>query len=171
MLEQEVANKFKSSKVKKRFYTFSDSYRQPQKPLRDNASLKPIDATLLNDPSLSNLDKVTQWIELSWPSADLFLQKGVGYCVVEENTIASWCLSAFATDHQLEFALMTDGAFRSKGYAKVAASACMKYCINNEKQPLWNCDADNIASISVAESIGFKKTLDYDVLQIKLMSE
>ncbi|MFZ4453676.1 GNAT family N-acetyltransferase [Salibacterium aidingense] len=169
VIEQEVTNKIKSSKVEKRFYTFDImGYNPYQKTLPDNASLKLIDASLFNDSSLNNLNQVRQWVQMPWRSVDHFLQKGVGYCVIEEDTVAGWCLSVFSSGNQLEFALMTEEGYRKKGYAKIAASACINFCIENGKSPLWNCDDKNIPSILVAESIGFKRTLNYNIYQIKI---
>ncbi|WP_179298574.1 GNAT family N-acetyltransferase [Evansella halocellulosilytica] len=97
-----------------------------------------------------------------------FLKNGVGYCIIENGTIASWCLSTFAVDDQIELAVITEEDFRGKGYAKQVAFACIKYCQEKRKQPLWNCDDENVSSIVVAEGVGFKKSLDYDVFKINV---
>lgn len=61
---------------------------------------------------------------------------------------------------------MIEEDFRGKGYAKLVASSCIKYCTENRKQPIWNCDDENVPSINVAEGVRFKKSLDYDVFKI-----
>ncbi|CAG7616342.1 GNAT family N-acetyltransferase [Paenibacillus allorhizosphaerae] len=167
-----IASKQKLSTVKKRFYTMdSTSNVSPKQSLNENASLRLIDGSLLNDPSINNVDQVMQWIHVAWPSKERFLEKGIGYCIVEGNTIASWCLSLFVDSKHHELGLMTDEAYRRKGYAKAAASACARRCLDDGKIPHWNCDDHNKGSIHVAESIGFKKEREYDVFQINVDSE
>ncbi|TDF92764.1 GNAT family N-acetyltransferase [Paenibacillus piri] len=168
----EIAKRQKLSPLKKRFYTMnSASYVAPIKPLNRNASLRLLDGSLLRDPTLDNLDQVMPWINLAWPSVERFLEHGIGYCIVEKNTIASWCLSLFADSKHHEFGLITDEAYRGKGYAKTAASACVRHCLDDGMIPYWNCDDHNTGSVLVAESIGFKKEREYSVFQIFVDSE
>lgn len=46
------------------------------------------------------------------------------------------------------------------GYASKAVSACIKNMLANNVCPLWSCNADNIASIKLAEKVGFVKLAD-----------
>ncbi|SFL91432.1 GNAT acetyltransferase [Gracilibacillus orientalis] len=168
VLELEIIDQIESTTVNKRFYTLDETKGfQSQKPLQDNAAIKPVNEQLLRDSSLKNLDLVTQWIHVAWPSVDHFLNKGIGYCVVESDTIASWCLSLFATNNQCELGLMTDEAYRKKGYAKAVALACVNFCVDHNKKPVWNCDDENTGSILVAESVRLQKVLNYNVFQLK----
>ncbi|MFM9280257.1 GNAT family N-acetyltransferase [Paenibacillus jiagnxiensis] len=167
-LQWALSDRLELMTVRKRFYTFDPANRSPRKEIQTQSGLKQIDESLLNDDLLNNRDALLQWIRLSWRSIGDFARKGIGYCIVEDGTIASWCLSVFASGNQLEFALFTDEAFRNKGYAKMVSAACVEYCLENGRLPLWVCDDDNLSSIRVAEKIGFRKTLDFHVLQVKL---
>ncbi len=168
VLEREIIDQMEATTVKKRFYTLDETKGlQSQKPLQDKVLIKPINEQLLKNSLFKNLDLVKQWIHVAWPSEDHFFEKGIGYCVVEDDTIASWCLSLFATNNQFELGLMTDEAYRKKGYAKAVALSCVNFCVDHNKKPVWNCDDENTGSILIAESVGLKKVLNYNVLQIK----
>ncbi|MBD2872779.1 GNAT family N-acetyltransferase [Paenibacillus arenilitoris] len=167
-LQRLLSDRLELAVVKKRFYTFDPANCPPRKEIQAHCKLKRIDESLLNDDSLKNRDTLLQWIRMSWLSVDDFARKGVGYCILEDGRIASWCLSVFASGNRLEFALFTDELFRNRGYAKRVSSACVAYCLENGGFPLWVCDDNNIPSIRVAEETGFSKTLDFHVLQVKL---
>ncbi|PTM56429.1 GNAT family N-acetyltransferase [Desmospora activa] len=157
------------SKKSKQFYALkAHQFKKYHKALPEYASLRAIDADLLKDETLLNRDHLQKWIETSWTSMDAFFQKGLGYCVIEDGTIAHWCLAIFAAGAKLEFALMTVDGYQGKGYAKAGASACMEQAIADGKVPLWNCNKENAASIAVAEALGFEKRRDYELFEIKL---
>lgn len=158
-----------ADKKSKLFYTLEKrQFKKDNKELPNHASLTAINTSVLKDETLLNREYLRQWIDSSWTSAEAFLEKGIGYCVIEDNAIVHWCLAVFAAERKLEFALMTVAGYEGKGYAKVGASACMEEALTAGKQPLWNCDKDNAASIAVAKSLGFEQQLDYEVLEIKL---
>ena len=46
---------------------------------------------------------------------------------------------------------------RKKGYAKCTAALATHHLIENGVCPQWECDIDNVASIALAESIGYVK--------------
>lgn len=165
---------YQTEQVKKRFYTLDlnaasrscSKFDLVSTSLPGGASIQPITSELVNDTEKTNLDQMLLWIELSWPSVEHFLQHGMGYAVVEDNAIASWCLTLFAADADWELGLMTLDAYRKKGYAKALALACVNYSLANGKQPLWNCDDTNLPSIHVAESVGFQLERSYEVFQV-----
>lgn len=157
------------SNKSKQFYTLkAHQFKKYHKALPEYASLRAIDTDLLNDETLLNRGHLLQWIQSSWTSMDAFFQKGLGYCVIEGGTIVHWCLAIFAAGTKLEFALMTVDGYQGKGYARAGASACMEQAIANGKEPLWNCDKENAASIAVAEALGFEKKREYELFEIKL---
>lgn len=167
-LHKALSDRFQLAAVKKRFYTFESDGGLSHMEMPTAPGLTRIDDRLLNDETLRNRDALLQWVGLSWLSLDDFARKGIGYCIVEEGTIASWCLSVFASGNRLELALYTDESFRNKGCAKKVSAACVARCLADGCVPLWTCDDDNLPSIRVAEALGFRRTLDYHVLQIKL---
>ncbi len=131
-------------------------------------TLQRIDAELLNRKNLPNYDQLSGWINSFWRSYRHFLDTGVGYCVLFEDTIASWCLSVYVSGSNFELGLATDPAFRGQGLATVGASACVAYCQTEYITPHWHCWADNLPSVAVAEKVGFKKSLIYPAYRFEL---
>lgn len=170
MLQKKLGEMGKQvDKKTKLFYTLEpQQFKKDNKEMPSHASLTAVNASVLKDETLLNREYLRQWIDSSWTSVDTFLKKGIGYCVIEGNAIVHWCLAIFAAEMKLEFALMTVAGYQGKGYAKAGASACMEKSLSIGKQPHWNCDKDNAASITVAKSLGFEQQLDYEVLEIKL---
>lgn len=138
------------------------------KSITPNCTIKRIDSKLLNDTSLEYIEHVKGWIHSFWKSENDFISKGIGFCLIENNTILSWCLSVFVSDNNFEFGLATVPYFRRKGYGKLAAAACMEYCLENAITPYWQCDKENIPSLRVSEAIGFEISFQYNILRISL---
>ena len=134
----------------------------------EDCRLEPIDARLLNQRDLKNLDQVAGWIQSFWPSNAAFIDRGLGCCVVRDKTILSWCLAVFVSGREVELGLETVKDYRGQGYAKAAAAACVEHCLKGERTPLWNCEAENKASFHVAEAVGFQRTQEYQVWHLAL---
>jgi GNAT superfamily N-acetyltransferase len=126
-----------------------------------------IDEKFLQRKNLKYIDNVNGWISSFWYSASDFTSKGIGYCLIKEDIVLSWCLSVFVSGKNFEFGLETVDEFRGKGYGKLTASACMEYCIENNIIPFWQCNKDNIPSNKVSESIGFEKDFQYYIENFK----
>ncbi|MFN9581904.1 MAG: GNAT family N-acetyltransferase [Bacteroidota bacterium] len=75
------------------------------------------------------------------------------------------CYSA-ENDHRAEVDIYTFEQYRGKNLAKIAASAFIMKCKINNIIPNWDCFADNIASVKIAQSLGFKITDEYTLLSI-----
>lgn len=147
------------------FYSFPETFIPT-----DAFELKRVDGDLLGKKcALKNLKRVTGWIESFWPSIGCFLDKGIGYCLIQDQTIVNWCLSVFKVGRQVELGLETVEGYGCRGFAKQVSTACIRYCLKHGLQPLWNCEARNFPSVRVAKAIGFVKKEDYYVWHIKLM--
>lgn len=122
-----------------------------------------MDETLLKRSDLKHIDAAKGWVDSFWHSASDLASKGIGYCLLREDEVVSWCLSVFVSGRNYEFGLETVEEYRGYGYGKIAAAACMEYCIDNNLIPFWQCDAENIPSNKIAECVGFKKDFQYSV--------
>ena len=169
-----VGNKLNSlspRKVLKFYYEFDKLNKKREIILNNNCILKRMDEDLLEKNELVNLNKVIEWINSFWPSIKQFLEKGIGYCVLQNKIIVSWCLSVFVSGKKVELGLETIENYRGRGYAKVVSSACIDYCLKHQLKPLWNCNAENMASVHVAEAVGFKRKKEYFVWHINLLEK
>ena len=132
-------------------------------------TIQPISKEFLNKTGLENKNSVIGWIMSFWPSLEIFTEKGVGFCLHNDDIIVSWCLSVFVSGNQFEFGLETDKRYRNRGFAKLVASACLEYCCEHNLEPHWHCSAQNRPSALVAESIGFEEDFAYSVHSINLV--
>lgn len=100
-----------------------------------------------------------------WNGKDDFVLNSMGVIVLYNQEPASICYSA-ANDHRAEVDIYTFEQYRGKNLAKIAASAFIMKCKINNIIPNWDCFADNIASVKIAQSLGFKITDEYTLLSI-----
>lgn len=123
-----------------------------------------IDRELLSNTKLANLDGLIGEIECMWPSTELFLSRGLGFCAIHsEKEIAGWCTAEHVSENQLGIGIETVETFQEKGLATLTASALVEECYSRQITAYWDCWARNTASLRVAEKVGFVKMLDYDV--------
>ena len=125
----------------------------------NNCSIRKIDMELILKDKDGN---VSEDICEFWNSVEEFLEKGVGYCVLENERVATSCFSCYASDEGLEININTyNQEDRNKGYATLAASAFIDYCISNNKAFSWEAYDNNTASIVLAEKLGFERSKEY----------
>jgi len=102
-----------------------------------------------------------------WNSKEDFLKNGFGFFVfAKKNEPVSVCYTACVADGEAEIDIATLGRYQKKGLAKKAASSFVQHCINNNIIANWDCFEDNIASLRVAEQIGFSQKRSYIFLSI-----
>ncbi|MBI4928812.1 MAG: GNAT family N-acetyltransferase [Anaerolineae bacterium] len=136
--------------------------------LPEGFSLRRMDAYLLHNSDLLNVDQMAGWVSSFWESDDSFFRTGFGYCVIEEDTVVSWCLTVFASTNQRELGLATVPGRRGRGLAAVTATACLEHCDRAGLTPHWHCWADNAPSSAVALHVGFIEPEPYEVLRLRL---
>ena len=125
----------------------------------DNAILKNIGKKILED------------IKISWISEERFLERGVGFVLLQDDKLISSCHSCFANGEAYEISVNTyQDRFRKKGYATAVTVKFIDYCLENEIEPKWECWEGNTSSERLAEKLGFEKKSLYPV-QFVLLNE
>jgi len=124
-------------------------------------NMQPLTAEFLNEPGWENMTAVHGWIHSFWPLLADFARQGIGFAVTRDNVIASWCLSVYKANQALEFGVETAVSFRGQGLATWAAAACLEQCQEQGIEPHWQCNQNNLASLRVAEKLGFVPARDY----------
>jgi GNAT superfamily N-acetyltransferase len=130
----------------------------------DGFSIARMDRPLLSRTGLANLRAVIDEIESGWPALDLFLERGFGFCALRNgDEIAGWCTGEYASGRHIGVGIETVEKWQRRGLATLTASAFAEHCLSEGREAHWDCWADNLPSVRVAEKVGFVKVLDYDV--------
>jgi hypothetical protein len=112
---------------------------------------------------LGNFAAVTAEIRSCWISMTDFLRAGFGFCAHDTGTIVCWCTAEYVSDGQCGIGIETVAARRGSGLATLTASAFAEHCAARAIVPYWDCWSDNLASVAVAEKLGFRKIETYSV--------
>lgn len=95
-----------------------------------------------------------------WNNADHFTEEGVGFSLFWCGRLASIAFSSYVHADQLEIGIETVEGYRSRGFARLACSALIDYCLENNLEPVWSCRLENTASYRLALSLGFEPVLE-----------
>ncbi len=131
--------------------------------LPPGARMARVDRDLLADERLENRIQVVNWITSFWPSTEDFLARGLGFCLIQGQAIASWCLAVFSSGNRFEFGTETVAAYRRRGFSTRVTAAGVEHCLAHNITPAWHCWDNNAASIGVAEKVGFQHVKTYTV--------
>lgn len=156
--DETVEDHFRKNKnvtIEKRlFFNYGNNFPPKIPELPDGFELCEINAELLK----KIIGNITPYF--SWDSAESFLEKGKGYCVVKGGTVAAWAFSAAVSSTEIDIGIETDSEYRRLGLAEIAAKKMLNYCFEQNKRPVWACHQDNTASRKLAEKLGFVKTAE-----------
>jgi GNAT superfamily N-acetyltransferase len=141
----------------KRFY----AYRQPTPPAAPLPALagvqfEPIDAGFLDRDHLHNLSWLKTEIAGMWPSPERFCRQGFGVAALLEAAIIGWCTAEYVGETGCGAGVATLAEFENKGIATALAARFVAYGLQRGLRLHWECDAQNIGSIRVAEKVGFE---------------
>lgn len=116
-----------------------------------------IDAEILNNERIINILEVKRCIEACWDNLEDYFEKGIGYALLTENTVVSWCSTDYVVSNACDVYVETFDGYEKKGFGTIVASACVKECLNQNYEVNWHCWHDNTGSTRLAEKIGFSK--------------
>ncbi len=163
----EFFGKDRISVLKRRFYTIDSKITSVNDEKVDEFKAKKIEE-VIDNKHLKNHKMLNGWIHSFWKDVDSFIKEGTGYCALEGNNIVSWCLTVYADKNKRELGLETANGFRRQGYATAVARETVKECIKHGYKLHWHCREDNLASIALAEKLGFEKISDYEIFYLKI---
>jgi len=126
-------------------------------------TIYPIDLSLLQKSHLRNYAWIVEEIEENWLPFEDNLKEIRGFYIEKNNKeIVSWCAIEYLTeDNEVEVGIATRQEYRKLGLALGVGSATAEYCLSKYKSIGWHCSVNNIASIKLAEKIGFKAAKNY----------
>lgn len=90
-----------------------------------------------------------------WRSTPEFARSAHAVVVMHRGQPASLCYAAAEAEHQVEIDVLTLPEHRRLGLGGLAASHFARRCFERKLEPLWDCFANNTASVQLGRSIGF----------------
>ncbi len=114
---------------------------------------RPVDVTNV-DCIANQFGLVTRF----WRNCTDFVQKSRAIVVYYEGKPASICYSAAEANGYIEIDVLTLPEYRNRGLAKLAVMNFVKRCFELSLTPLWDCFANNSASVRLSKSIGFRES-------------
>jgi RimJ/RimL family protein N-acetyltransferase len=118
--------------------------------------LLPIDRALLSSPALANIEHIRSEIQSMWPSEERFSTHGFGWAAAVENQLVCWCTAEYLSADRCGIGIATVPEFERRGVATATAAQFVREASQRGMTPYWECRADNIGSIRVAEKLGFE---------------
>ncbi len=124
-----------------------------------------VDGAFLARTDLRHLDeRVLRWVRHAWGSVEGFLERGFGCCLVEGDTLVSWCTGDYAVGSACEMGIGTDEHYRRRGLATLTVSATVEQCLERGFADIgWHCWSSNAASAATARKVGFAQTVEHPV--------
>lgn len=127
----------------------------------------------LPDPGDIRVCKVTsdlvprcQWtheMERIFGGLHRFFLHGLGFCLVQGESILAEAYAAFWGGGPVEIAVVTDRRHRRKGLGTWVCVELIEACEAMGFETCWNCDRRNQASIGLAERLGYRSGTGYDL--------
>ena len=124
-------------------------------PAVEGIQLLPIDRALLSNPSLANTEPIRAEIQGMWPSEDRFYAQGLGWAAATASQLVCWCTAEYLSATRCGIGIATVPAFERRGIATATAGQFVRDALQRGLTPYWECRADNIGSVRVAEKLGF----------------
>lgn len=155
-------------KARRRIYTFKNLKVDWRDKLPSELKMRRIDAWILQNQDLENAGQMLAWVLSYWDSVPAFESTGFGYCLLDEQVVASWCLTVYASSRQFELGVATVAQFRNRGLATLTTAACLEHCLTNGYNPHWHSWEHNRPSIAVAQKVGFERPMGYSVYRFEL---
>lgn len=94
-----------------------------------------------------------------------YQKRGAGFAIMYGDELAAGASSYTVYHGGIEIEIGTKLSHRRKGLALTCASALILYCLDHGLYPSW--DAANLASVSLAEKLGYHFSHEYPYLAIE----
>lgn len=131
--------------------------------LPDGCEIRPIDRQLLER---------CEWrsdIEFFCGSVDNFLVNGIGLVMMQGDEIIVEAYASSLGETLAEIGALTREAHRGHGYAPITCAYLIQVCAQRGYGAYWSCDAENEASIRVAQKLGFRREGAYQILEYRAL--
>ncbi|MDF2941499.1 MAG: hypothetical protein K0S01_357 [Herbinix sp.] len=97
-------------------------------------------------------------------SQEDYFKHGIGFVILQKDEIIAGASTYSYCAGKLEITIETKEEFRKRGLALACASKLILECISRNIYPRW--DAANLASVAVAEKLGYRFSHEYTVYMV-----
>ncbi|WP_456278766.1 GNAT family N-acetyltransferase [Bacillus sp. AK128] len=108
----------------------------------------------------SSFNELSEDFTSQFNSIDDFVNRGLGYAILNEGKVVSAATSFSIYDEGIEIEVASHPVHRRKGLATIVASALILDCIDRGKYPSW--DGANFESVELAKKLGYVFKESYD---------
>ena len=148
----------------------------------NNKEKKEWDCTLSSDFTIERVDKefiegksytipdeirIEWWLINMWGSLEKFYERGFAYSIVhKKKLVVSFCHCSYLSNDvsRCELGIFTKEDFRRKGLGKNLVFQMLNHCWGLGIERVgWHTSEENIASIKLAEAVGFKFNRKYPI--------
>lgn len=123
-----------------------------------------IDKKLLKNTELKNIDNVLSELKWMWSSLDKYYENGFGKAAIVCDEIVCWCTAEYVSKDMCGIGIETVREYRQKGIGTTTTADFIKHCLKEGKTPYWGCNASNLASVKLAEKLGFDKVFEDEAM-------
>jgi len=98
-------------------------------------------------------------------TVDDFLERGIGYCILHQDKIASAATSMAQCSKAIDIEIETAAEYRGRGLGTVVGAQLVSHCLEQGIEPRWL--ANNIASEKLALKLGYSRGETYETFEIR----
>ena len=103
-------------------------------------------------------------------SVSNFMTHGIGLCMMQGEDIIVEAFASSLGKSRAEIGAITHEPYRGRGFAPIACAYLIEQCEQRGYQAYWSCDAENTASIRVAQKLGFQHEQAYQIIEYEALS-
>jgi RimJ/RimL family protein N-acetyltransferase len=104
------------------------------------------------------------WNIATFGSAERALEQGLGFCLLQDETIVCEAFAGPAALGMIEMGVGTHEHYRGRGYATYTCLQLIRECERLGYQTFWNTAKQNLASLALARRLGYQGELEFSVL-------
>jgi GNAT superfamily N-acetyltransferase len=109
----------------------------------------------VDDSNVAAIEQAFGVTRRFWRSDVDFVRGAQAVVVMLRGEPASLCYAAAEADGQVEIDVLTRPQHQRLGLGKLAVSRFVRRCLERNLEPVWDCFANNAASVQLCRSVGF----------------
>jgi len=113
--------------------------------------------------AFDNIEYVTEEIRSTWRTTEAYLNNGYGYAAVIDNHIVSRALVTCRYKRHDNIGVDTITEHRNKGISTMLVYKTLLEAGKRERDCIWDCTEDNVASEKTAFKVGFELERTYTI--------